>query len=213
MSDNTPPGIFDFPSHYRTRLQMIDFVVNRLPDSVTRTVVLLGDSITEAHPARELGGLRVINQGISGDQAAHPEGGILRRIDRLAPARPAHVFLLVGINDLNDGKPVAKYLGEMRDLVREIKSSVTEAKLHLQSILPTRDAYAHLLKSVQESNAGLQKIARAEEVGFLDLFPTMADEDHAIREELTTDGVHLTNAAYDVWIQALEEYLAARRQS
>lgn len=83
--------------HYAQRCLEIERAVTELEPDGPRPVVLLGDSLTEGHPARTLGRWPVSNQGISGDQAAHATCGAGRRLELVARARPSAVFLLTGI--------------------------------------------------------------------------------------------------------------------
>jgi len=104
----TAPRVWDFFGHWRARRAKIADECASLDPTTTGVVVLLGDSITEGHPAKRIAGKRVINMGISGDQIAMDgaQGGVRNRVALLAEARPAHVFLLIGINDLGASKPL-----------------------------------------------------------------------------------------------------------
>ncbi|HWQ16163.1 MAG TPA: GxxExxY protein, partial [Roseiflexaceae bacterium] len=82
----------------------------------TRTVVCLGDSLTQGTIGasyvdalrRRLGpGVRVVNAGVDGDTVPN----LLRRLDRdVAPHRPDLVVVLVGLNDMGAayGEPVQR---------------------------------------------------------------------------------------------------------
>src|SRR5271165_596600 len=67
-------------------------------------IVMLGDSLTEGGPWRELTGcLYLVNRGIGGDTS----GGVLARLDEIIALKPRAVFLMIGVNDISLGVPAA----------------------------------------------------------------------------------------------------------
>lgn len=209
----TAPRVWDFFAHWRARRAKIAEECGSLDAATTGTVVLLGDSITEGHPAKRIAGRRVINMGIGGDQIAMDgaEGGVRNRLEFLSQARPAHVFLLIGINDLGASKPLTIAKRQYEDLVAAIRATVPSAQLHLQSILPTRGRFAHLNSRVEELNIFICQVAAREKCDFVDLWSVMADENGELRAEYTRDGLHLVAPAYEKWIAVLEERVGASR--
>ncbi len=209
----TAPRVWDFFAHWRTRRAKIAEECGGLDATTTGTVVLLGDSITEGHPAKRIAGRRVINMGIGGDQIAMDgaEGGVRNRLEFLSQARPAHVFLLIGINDLGASKPLTLAKRQYEDLVAAIRATVPSAQLHLQTILPTRGRFAHLNSRVEELNIFICQVAAREKCDFVDLWSVMADENGELRADYTRDGLHLVAPAYEKWIAVLEERVGAAR--
>jgi lysophospholipase L1-like esterase len=207
----TAPRAWNFFAHYQMRLKAIEKSVAELPPETTATVVLLGDSITEGFRIKLLAGMPVVNMGISGDQIAmeRPDGGVLARVSLLERAKPAHIFLLIGINDFGSSKPLEKAKRQYEELVRAIRSTVPQAKLHVQAILPTRDRFAHLNTQVNAMNEFLRDFAQREGLDFIDLHRVMADEEGQLRKEWTGDGLHLLPPAYAAWQKVLEEKLRA----
>lgn len=205
----TAPVTWNFFAHYQARLDKIKASIAELPPDTTSTVVLLGDSITEGFRVKELAGMRVVNMGISGDQIAmdRPDGGVLARVNLLAQAKPAHVFLLIGINDFGSSKPLEKAKRQYEELVRAIRTTVPEAKLHLQSLLPTSGRYSHHNKNVNVMNTFLRELAQREGLDFIDLHTLMSGEQGELRKDWTGDGLHLLPPAYEAWKRVLEEKL------
>jgi lysophospholipase L1-like esterase len=86
----------------------------------------------------------------------------------------------------------------------------------VQSILPHSDAQAtwegrdRLLKipnqRIQKLNQRLAQIAKMEKVIYLDLYPLFADTQGNLKMELSTDGLHLAPAGYQVWRTALQVF-------
>lgn len=199
---------FNLASHYQLRLDHIAHEVSRLPPNAPHPVVLLGDSLSEQNPVRELASLPVLNMGISGDEIRHPEGGVLPRLNLLPLARPSHVMLLVGINDLNNShKTVASLEPEYDELVRSIKATVPLAVLHLLFLLPVRESFARLMPQIGMMNVIIEETARRHLVQFVDTFAPLADDDDSLRRECTYDGLHLNEFGYEVLNGALEHHL------
>jgi lysophospholipase L1-like esterase len=211
----TAPAQWNFFAHYKQRVEQIERSIAELPADTTATIVLLGDSITEGFPVTEIAGMRVVNMGISGDQIAmdRPDGGVRNRVHLLAKARPAHVFLLIGINDFGSSKPLDKAKSQYEDLVRAIRTAVPNAKLHIQSVLPTRGRFAHHNPTVSAMNDFLRNLSKRENADFIDLAALMRDERGELRKGWTGDGLHLLPPAYEEWKKVLEEKVRANEST
>ncbi len=211
--ETTAPRAWDFWEHNTMRRAQIRSELAALPASTTRTVVLLGDSITEGHPIRRVGGYRVINQGISGDvtDSGTSVSGLASRLDWVRQARPAHVFLMIGINDLGSSIPVPRLEKNYVALVNRLRHLVPDATIHLQSILPTSRVCAHLNAGVVEMNRRICRYARARGLDYVDLHTLMKNEKGELRDDYTDLGLHLVRPAYDVWGRVLEQRLSGQK--
>lgn len=196
--------------HYRERCKQIEASVGALPSSTTATVVLLGDSITEGHPSKQLGGLSVMNQGIGSDRIDVPtsSAGVRQRLAFVAKARPAHLFLMIGINDLGwGGETTDTIKAQYTDLVKALTQALPNTTIHLQSVLPTRGKQANLVPGVIELNSHIRHLAEKYRLDYIDLFDLVRDEKNELRKDLTYDGVHLNAEGYKIWIRVMEERL------
>lgn len=196
--------------HFAQRCLEIERAITDLPEDGPGAVVLLGDSLTEAHPARMLAGRPVVNQGISGDQAAHPVCGVGRRLELVARARPSAVFLLIGINDLaNERKSVGALARDYAALLPRLTAGLPGVRLVVQTLLPVRDRYLWLLPLIHEVNGRLADLCGQFGIEILDTHAAMTDAAGHLREDFSADGVHLTGKAYEVWTRLLEQALAS----
>jgi lysophospholipase L1-like esterase len=209
-----PAPAWDFLAHYRNRLSQIRDAVHALPQERNGTVALVGDSLTEVHPARVLAGMPVVNMGIGGDQTDFPDakdGGVRRRAPLVAQAGASHVFLLIGVNDFWTGKPLEKTIADYAAAAHALRAALPYAALFLQSTLPTRGEHARLNNAILGLNQHVRRFARELEAHYADMHPVMQDGKGELRAEFTTDGIHLTPAAYDAWTAELERLLAQAR--
>jgi lysophospholipase L1-like esterase len=175
--------------------------------------VLLGDSLSLWFPAQLLPPGEVwLNQGISGETSQ----GLLKRLSLLDHVKPQKIFVMVGINDLIKGVAPETVAQDERQIIRYLKRQHPEATIVLQSILPhggeqvTWEGRSILIQipnpEIQTLNATLAQIAAEEKVRYLDLSPLFVDGEGTLRQDLSSDGLHLNQRGYLVWSAALQLY-------
>lgn len=201
---------------YNSRVDQIKKDIAALPADTSGTIVMLGDSIThgffsnKAMP-KEINGHTVINQGISGDRIdRQPEDGtgVVHRIDLIQQAKPVAVFVMIGINDYWGGKGTPEeVIPRYEKMVPMLKAAVPNAKVVLESVLPTSKTNAYMNPNVDKLNTRIKQLAAENGFTYLDLHPVMEDENGELKAEFTKDGVHLNNAAYAVWLKELKKTL------
>jgi lysophospholipase L1-like esterase len=176
--------------------------------------VLLGDSLTSAFPAARLPQRwRWLNQAISGETTA----GVLRRVPDLAGLEPEVIFLAIGINDVLRGIDDRRVLDNHRAIAQRVRRQHPRSRLVVQSLLPHRGelaiwegrdrlnrAPAARLRALNEQ---LRQLAIAQGAQYLDLYDLFVDEQGRLDERLTTDGLHLSLAGYDVWRGAIAAFV------
>lgn len=164
-----------------------------------RLAILLGDSLSMWFPSERLPGGKVwLNQGISGENS----GQILNRLSAFAVTKPDNIYVLAGINDLRQGATDAVILDNIHQIVRRLRLNHPKSQVIVQSILPTR-LTAISNERILNLNEKIALIAQQEGAGYLNLHALFADSQGKLREDLTTDGLHLTHRGYEVWQDAL----------
>ncbi|MDR1872438.1 MAG: GDSL-type esterase/lipase family protein [Deltaproteobacteria bacterium] len=176
-----------------------------------KTIVTLGDSLTEWNQWYALDpNSRVINLGLSGDTAM----GVYYRLNLVARQKPDLVFLQVGINDLAQGREPSELVQIHRRLWGAITARIPGVKLVVLSLAPVRKAkFAWIIETltnqrVRRANALLAPAAQSAGLDYIDLYSVMAEADGELPDGYTDDGVHLTPAAYKVWLKELVTYLS-----
>lgn len=163
-----------------------------------RLSVVLGDSLSLWLPMQQLPSSQLwLNQGISGDTTR----GILQRLDSLQATRPTSIYLMAGVNDLKNGASDAEVLNNLQQIMRQLRRQHPQAKVYVQSILPA--AIASPPGRIRSINQRLSQLARAEQVGFIDLYPQFAGPNDQLLASLTTDGIHLSPQGYSLWQSVL----------
>ncbi len=175
--------------------------------------VLLGDSLSLWFPGELMPGRRVwINQSISGEKTQ----GLLDRLDLLKDNDVESVFLMIGINDLIWGKTDEEIVANYQEIVLRLKEDHPKAQIVVQSILPhggenstweSRDKLLALQGDrIVSLNNTLKTIAAENNAYYLDLYPIFVTGDGDLRDDLTTDGLHLNRQGYLVWRSAIALY-------
>lgn len=186
----------------------------RMQNEVFQNVVLLGDSITEGFDvAKYLPGRRVLNRGIGADVIgndlpAEDNRGVLKRLDEsVFNCAATDVFLLIGINDLGAGHTPDVMEQGYRDILQRIKTEAPRVRVHVQSVLPTRDNFAKHNAYVVDFNGRLKKMAEEFGYDYIDVHALMVDDKGELKAEFTGDGLHLNEAAYRLWLGEVERVM------
>lgn len=180
-------------THYPERIKF--FKSNPLNYS---DIVFLGNSITElgGNWGSRFNSSIVKNRGIAGDVTE----GVLARLGEIYYFKPTSVFILIGINDIFAGKTPEFVAGNIVKIAQNIHQRSPETKIYVQTILPS--ASTSIVSTIQQTNALLVSSASANNYTLINLHALFADANDVIKPEYTTDGTHLTEAAYTVWINA-----------
>ncbi|MBD0266512.1 MAG: lipolytic protein G-D-S-L family, partial [Tolypothrix sp. Co-bin9] len=141
-----------------------------------------------------------LNQGISGDTSS----GVLKRLGAFSATRPNVIYIMAGINDLRNGVSDETILRNHRRIIRTLKQSHPESLIIIQSILPTRQQKIPNTR-IRNINEQLAQIAKEQQVNYLNIHNWFTDSEGNLREDLTTDGLHLSTRGYDVWQWALQQ--------
>ncbi|KAB8319290.1 lipolytic protein G-D-S-L family [Tolypothrix campylonemoides VB511288] len=166
-----------------------------------RLGILVGDSLSLWFPREKLPVGRLwLNQGISGETS----NGILKRLSVLSETKPDVIYIMVGINDLRKGTTDEIILGNYRQIVRKLRQTHPKTMIFIQSILPT-GLSAIPNTRIRHLNDQLALIGRQEGADFLNLYDSFTDFEGNLRQELTTDGLHLNTEGYEVWRSLLHQ--------
>jgi len=187
------------------------------PAASERRVVFMGNSITDVW-ARYFPQMfpekPYIGRGISGQTT--PQMLVRFRQDVIA-LKPAVVVILAGTNDIagNTGpsslEMIEDNLMSMTELAR-----ANDIRVVLSSVLPVYDyAWRPGLQpapKIVALNAWMKTYAARVGAVYLDYHSAMADERQGLRSDLTTDGVHPTEAGYRVMAPLAEKAIAEALQ-
>ena len=192
------------------RLLLLEGQAMARGQGVNRLNVMVGDSLSLWFPTERVSTDKLwLNQGISGDTSK----GILRRLSAFSRTRPDVIYLMVGINDLRRGIKADVILRNQKEIIRKLKATHPRSTIVVKSILPTRLSTISN-RTIRYINTELAKIAKQEGIKYLNMYTWFADFEDKLKQDLTTDGLHLSENGYLVWqsiIQQVETQLTASR--
>ena len=182
-------------------------------------IVFLGNSIMQGggNWNHRYKSHNIVKRGISGDYTA----GVLKRLDEILFYKPTSVFIMIGINEFfadNSKRPevnpenVAKNILKIADIITEHSP---KTKVFIHTILPiNNDQYIRVKEvnynflhsnytpsinsQVEETNSIL-KSNRQYQV--IDLHSIFIDKTFKLNPNLSSDGVHVNEDGYNLWVQ------------
>jgi lysophospholipase L1-like esterase len=123
---------------------------------------------------------------------------------------------MIGINDLIRGTRDEVILNNHQQIITHLRRVHPTAEIVVQSILPHgaeqatwqgRDKLLAITNNrIRRLNERLRSISAKQGVKFLDLYPLFTNTKGNLRQEFTTDGLHLNREGYIVWRSALQIY-------
>lgn len=163
-------------------------------------VLMLGDSITGRGEWKKLlEKEHLINLGIDGDTTTD----ILNRVDSVLEINPKVVFFMAGVNDLCSSIPYDVVLENYIKIINKLKSNNIE--VIVQAIFITQMKVVN--KKVYEFNTLIENYCEKENITFINLNEYFVNEEGLLKEDLTTDGLHLGLKAYKVWAYKIKQYI------
>lgn len=147
---------------------------------------------------------KIINLGVSGNTLKDMK----RRISTLVAACPNKVFIMAGANDLVVSS-VVDFIDDYSQLLNEIQKELPDANIYIQSILPMNSDAGNKqvpTSTIIEANEKLKTLAQIYDIKFVDIYSKYSDRD-TLPSVYSSDGLHLKENAYDIWAQAIKDYI------
>lgn len=194
-----------FSTYYYQRLTHF-----RTLPKTTGDIIFLGNSITNGAEWSELlNDSRVKNRGISGDNT----DGVLYRLDEIINRKPAKIFLMIGVNDLAQGKHQDSIVAKQMMIIKWIKAKTPATRLYVQSVLPVNDGFGKFGNHVNKGkeilyiNQLLKDSSSFYGYQFIDLHTEFKDTNGKLNAAYTNDGLHLKGDGYLLWTQMIYPYV------
>ncbi len=212
-------------AHYAKRVKQI---VAHNKNTTTGGNLIIGDSITESFPVNLAPKKwNLLSRGISGDcVGGWKYRGLLDRLDiSCHQLKPNRVFILIGINDTINYSQEFKwdkpYLSASQDellkgyakIIQEIQSKNPTTEIYLCSVLPlgTNRGLDKYNGTIAALNTRVKALTDSTKTNYLDLYSTFLEKgETTMQPDLTTDGIHLTKAGYELWISELSKVIEAK---
>jgi len=182
-------------------------------DEVDPDILFIGDSLTEGflgqglpHWKRLKSCGKIVNLGIGGDKVEN----ILWRIQHYRIGQPRLILLLAGTNNINRNS-ADEIIEGLRACIRSLQKKAPESTIILQHLLPRQaEASDPLYLKVLQINKKIPALAHqtgVRQATFHSLFLSENGEGHLHPDRMKADHVHLEEAGYRVWTDALLNFL------
>lgn len=173
-------------------------------------IVFLGNSLTQGRKWNEyFPAQQPANRGIAGDNTL----GMLNRLTEILEAKPKKLFLLAGINDISLSRSNDKIMTGLKAIIYQVKAASPDTEILVQSLLPINNdnnRYKRMLdkeKQIEKLNKEIQKFCKSEGITFINLYPAFLSGKRKMDAKYTTDGLHLNDAGYAVWVSQIRSYI------
>jgi lysophospholipase L1-like esterase len=164
-------------------------------------VVFVGDGLSSAARWEErFPELDVHDLGVNGDTTDE----VVARLDEVIALDPDAVVLQIGTNDVGWNRTDEYIVRNIETILCTLRKQLPGVRLIVQSVPPREDIFTSVIRSV---NLHLRQFAPTVKARYLDLWPALADSEGRLSAQWTTDGLHLTEAGYDVWLAELRPAL------
>lgn len=167
---------------------------------MTKTDLFIGDSLIEFFNwQKRFPDRQVYNFGSAGETAE----GLLARLPKILSRiqSPDLIMIMTGTNNL--AMEDYGFLHTYEKIVDLLRDNYEGTTIAMTSLLPIELFF--LGEAVPRVNRKLKDIAKNKNILYLDLYPLFLDENSkAITSYYEFDGVHLSEAGYEVWAKALE---------
>ena len=192
--------------NYRTR--MAEFARSPLTKG---QIVFLGNSITQGGEWNEyFPDKNTANRGIAGDNA----DGMLNRIAEIAESKPKVLFIMAGINDISQKTSNKIIISRIRNIVYQIKYNSPNTVIYIQSVLPINNDFGRYKrlrkkeKQIEKLNKDLEKYCKQRgDITFINVYPSFLSQKRKMNFLYTTDGLHLNDDGYAVWVEQIRQYV------
>ena len=180
--------------------------------------VFLGDSRTEGfhlysglEEGQYLYAVGATVESVFTKATQETEAGKVPMLDALADMDCGKVYIMLGVNEL--GWPKADmYREQYGKVIDRIREEHPEAVVVIQSLLPVsakQEAKGSYVNNERISvyNGMLEELSAEKDCPYLNVAEAVTGEDGCLREELTSDGVHLNTAGCKVWLDYLRTHM------
>lgn len=173
-------------------------------------IVMFGNSLTQGGDWNILlHNDNVVNRGIIGDIIE----GLTDRLDCVVEGKPAKIFLLIGVNDVSHDLTADSIVTAQLKLIDTIRQRTPGTKLYIQSLFPINNSFKRYKaifgkeQVIRDINAKLRPEVEKRGLPWIEIYSSLVDCDGNLREELTSDGLHLKPEGYAIWRDILLPYI------
>ena len=138
------------------------------------------------------------------------DAGVVDVWQTITDRQPGKMYITLGTNALMAMEP-SEFITSYYQLVEKIRSVSPDTTIYITTIPPTSKDYAakesRLSKErILEANQLIAKMCTEENLSLISLYDVAAGRDGYLREEINSDGIHMTPDGYRQWLNYLIEH-------
>ena len=193
---------FGFFTKEKIVTKKVEKEVQVVPDNY----LFLGDSLTDYFDLETyFPGQPVVNSGIAGNTTDQILASMKTRVYDYNPSK---IFLLIGTNDLRDGKAQEAVVQNVEKIIEEIQTNRKQAEI----LYPVNGSVSSAVgvrsnEAIQNINAQLEKYCKKKNLTYIDMYSKLQDEQGNLQTQYTVDGLHLNDEGYQIVAGVLQEYM------
>lgn len=131
-------------------------------------------------------------------------------LDALRQHTFRRVYVMLGINELG-WYFEEEFTGEYRSLIEQIRQIQPQATIYIQSVLPVTKEKSesdaiYNNENVRKVDAWVQEVAEETGATYLNVKEVMTDSEGNLPADGASDGVHLTKAYCEIWLEYLRTH-------
>lgn len=148
---------------------------------------------------------KIVNTGLGGSQT----DDLLLYLDELViNFGPKKIFIYVGENDINAGKPVRQVLSEYAVLMERVSTKFPETEFYFIGTKPSPGRWEKRGQMMALNEEVRMLAQNKEKVTYIDVWTPMLDKSGSPNEELfIEDRLHMNANGYKIWKKAVKPYL------
>ncbi len=193
------------PTRWEQTIVKLEQAARQNPPSENCIVFVGSSSIVRWDLKKSFPDLPVLNQGFGGSHLIDS----VHYADRIVlPYRPSVVVVYAGDNDLAGGKTPQRVLKDYQKFVSKVHQQLPRTRIVYIAIKPSIRRW-ELIKEVRKANALIAEAASHDDrLAFVDVDQPMIGSDGKPRKELlAADGLHLSEAGYELWTKLVRPQL------
>ena len=136
--------------------------------------------------------------------------------DRIYKYNPSHIFICIGINDLNDDKSIEEIIDNISKIISGIKNNRGIAKIYIMSLYPINkdaDNYDDNIlndninnKKIIELNNKIKDLCKSKNVNYIDIFSSLEDKNN-LNKDYTDNGIYLNEKGNNIVMNRVKKIL------
>lgn len=132
----------------------------------------------------------------------------INEVDNIVNQNPEHIYIMLGSDDLlfPVDNPQKESLKNYAILIKKIKGSLPNVKIHVLSVpFVTKEAIKaeSRYKNIPDYNKGLEKMAVAEEIDYIDLSSIFEKNQDLYKE----DGIHFKSDFFPIYLNHIRKHI------